>query len=143
MKTKTIATVTLSILFMLYSAVVMTSTKPIWVMKELASGVQPDLYLSASPPTGLVVDGNFVFLVISHKSDHGYHCTIWQLGKEKMGDYDESGDKIDRPIPCYVWKNSRGGFDGWTDFRGHERYFCGGATWKELSPGCRREYESD
>jgi hypothetical protein len=116
---------------------------PTYYTKELFGNRRPVAWLSSTPPTGLIAGkGGWAFLIISRKSGDGYTCNIHQVGR-KMGDYDAAGREIVRPIPCYVWENERGGFDGWIEFRGSQRLFCGGGAWDNLSPRCRIASESD
>lgn len=41
------------------------------------------------------------------------------------------------PIPCFMRWHQNGRFQGWIDFRGHERAFCGGPNESELPQNCR------
>jgi hypothetical protein len=119
--------------------------RPTWYTKELFGERQPVFFLSSVPPTGLIGPNEHwsgSFLIISQKAGDGYTCNIHQVGN-RLGDYDAQGREIDGPIPCYVWKNERGGFDGWIEFRGNQRLFCGGASFENLSSRCRSASESN
>jgi hypothetical protein len=49
------------------------------------------------------------------------HCFIKQVAGEPIGG-------AEKPIACHMNMISKNQFNGWIDFRGHERKFCGGKT---------------
>lgn len=129
----------LALLALLLVLAAFTIQRPTWYTKELFGERQPVLFLSSTPPTGLIGPNEHwggSFLIISQKTGDGYACKIYQIG-QRFGDYDARGRRVERPIPCRVWENERGGFDGWIDFRGSQRLFCGGKSWENLSARCR------
>lgn len=97
------------------------------------------IFISAHPPTGVIVSELGVWAIYGKKSGNGFSCSLRQIAGREVSDYDESGLYIKTETPCYIEpiKNNPSKFRGLIYFRGHARKFCGGINGNPPPAQCR------
>lgn len=97
---------------------------------ELMGEAQTIILRAPESVDGLIWNGYAVFYLRGEGEGNRFSCSLRKIWG---GDFYQ----LDGVVSCEMLWNQTGRFQGWIDFRGHQRAFCGAPGQETMPANCR------